>query len=113
MTGADLEARDDGGETADAVAAAALALPCVVRLAADGPAQVATYLPGRRVAGVAVREDVCEVAVVLQLQDRPLPELADEVRRAVVPHVGSRAVDVVIADVVLPEQDPDEEPGGG
>lgn len=105
MTGTDLERSDDGGATVDAVAAAVLEVPSVVRLASDGPAQVATYLPGRRVAGVALRDDVCEVAVVLRLQDRPLPELADEVRRAVVPHVGSRTVDVVISDV--------EEPGDG
>lgn len=110
MTGADLEARDDDGATADAVAAAALDVPCVVRLASDGPAQVATYLPGRRVAGVALREDSCEVAVVLRIDGRPLPELADEVRRAVVPHVGDRAVDVVIADIVIADG---KDAGGG
>ena len=93
-----------------AVADAALRCPCVADLAADGPGQLATYLPGERVVGVALRDDVWEVGVVLRLDGRPLPELADEVRRSVEPVAGGRAVHVVVTDVVLPGEETDPYP---
>ncbi|MEV1178772.1 DUF2273 domain-containing protein [Nonomuraea sp. NPDC049784] len=43
---------------------------------------MAMYLPGRRLTGVSVSERAVEIAVVATM-DRPLPETADEVRRAV------------------------------
>jgi len=86
-------------DLADLVAEAVLACPVVAALAADG--FVATFLPGRRVAGVRIAEDVCEVAVVLHMGGSPLPDMAEQVRRAVAPVVGDRRVDVVIADVVI------------
>jgi hypothetical protein len=89
----------DATDLADLVAEVVLACPVVAALAADG--FVATFLPGRRVAGVRIAEDVCEVAVVLRMDGSPLPELAEQVRRAVAPVVGDRRVDVVIADVVI------------
>jgi hypothetical protein len=81
------------------VAEAVLACPVVAALADGG--FVATFLPGRRVAGIRLAEDVCEVAVVLRLDGSPLPQLAEQVRRAVAPVVEGRRVDVVIADVVI------------
>lgn len=92
-----------------AVADAALACHCVADLAADGPGQLATYLPGERVVGVALRDDVCEIGVVLRLDGRPLPELADEVRAAVEP-VAQRPVHVVVTDVVLPDEQDESDP---
>ncbi len=89
----------DTADLADLVAEAVLACPVVAALAADG--FVATFLPGRRVAGVRIAEDVCEVAVVLRLDGSPLPDMAEQVRRAVTPVVAGRRVDVVIADVVI------------
>lgn len=94
---------DDGKHPADLVAARALACPSVAALASGLAGQAATYLPGRRVAGVRWGDEICEVAVVLRLDGRPLPELAEEVRRAVEPVAGGRAVDIVITDVVSPE----------
>jgi len=88
---------------AELVAERVLACPVVAALAGGLAGQAATYLPGRRVAGVSWRDDVCEVAVVLRLDGRPLPELAEEVRRALEPVAGGRAVDIVITDVVAGE----------
>ncbi len=76
-----------------------MACPAVAALADDG--LLATFLPGRRVAGVRITEDVCEIAVVLRLDGSPLPEGAEQVRRAVTPVVGGRRIDVMIADVVI------------
>jgi hypothetical protein len=92
------------------VADAALRCPSVAELAADGPGQLASYLPGERVVGVALRNDVWEVGVVLRLDGRPLPELADEVRRSVEPVTGGRPVHVVVTDVVLPDEEADPYP---
>ncbi len=85
---------------AELVAERVLACPSVAALAGGLAGQAATYLPGRRVAGISWRDDVCEVAVVLRLDGRPLPELAEQVRRAVEPVAGGRAVDILVADVV-------------
>lgn len=105
MTESNSSPTPPGDVSADAVAEAALGCPCVLSLAADGPAVLATYLPGRRVVGVSVHGDVCEVGVVLRLDGRPLPELAEDVRRAVQPVAGGRAVHVTVTDVVLPDDD--------
>ena len=94
---------------ADLVAERVLAVPSVLSLDGGRVGAIATYLPGRRVAGVSWREDACEVSVVLRLSDRPLPELADEVRRAVEPVSEGRAVHVVISDVLTPEDAAGEE----
>jgi hypothetical protein len=83
-------------DTADLVAAAVLACPAVAGLVDD---TVATFLPGRRVGGVRVEDDVCLVSVALRLDGRPLPELADEVRRAAATAAGDRRIDVLVADV--------------
>ncbi len=59
---------------------------------------VATYLPGKRLSGIALREDEVEVSIVVQ-RGRPLPEIADEVRAALAPLVGDRAVNVHIGGI--------------
>jgi hypothetical protein len=87
--------------TADAVAKAVLACPVVVELADEGPA---TFLPGRRVPGVRLDDDSCEVAVVLRLDGRPLPELAAEVRAAAASAADGRPVDVLVADVLTADE---------
>jgi hypothetical protein len=51
--------------TADDIAAVVLAVPDVVRLHAGRFGEVATYLPGRRVVGVKVGDDLIEVHVVV------------------------------------------------
>ncbi|GAA2363584.1 hypothetical protein GCM10010404_17080 [Nonomuraea africana] len=59
---------------------------------------VATYLPGERLKGVAVRDDEVAIAIVARA-GRPLLDTADEVRRAVVPLADGRLVNVSIEDL--------------
>ena len=51
--------------TADDIAALVLAVPDVVRLHAGRFGEVATYLPGRRITGVKLGDDLIEVHVVV------------------------------------------------
>lgn len=86
------------GRLAERIAAAVAGCPSVVRLAA-GPA--ATYLPGRTVPGVAVREDEVRVAVVAAFGP-PIADVAEEVRAAVRQVVPNLPIDVVIEDIEVP-----------
>ena len=92
----------EAGLLADRIAAAVAGCGAVAALA-DGP--VATYLPGRTVPGVAVRDDLVVVAVVARL-GRPLAEAAGQVRAAVGGVAPGLAVDVYIDDIQLPDADP-------
>ena len=85
----------------DAVAAAVLACPDVTGLSAGRVGEVATYLPGRRVPGVRLREDRITVHVTARY-GRPVAEIASQVRAAVRPLVGGRPIDVGIDDVTDP-----------
>lgn len=82
------------GQMADQVAAAVTACPAVAGLA-DGA--LATYLPGRTVAGVAVRAGSAEVAVVARLS--PMADVAGQVRAAISAVAPGLRVDVHIVDV--------------
>lgn len=84
-------------ETAAAVEAAALGVPGVVALHGGALGEVAVYLPGRRVSGVRLREDLTEVHVVVALGS-PVRATADQVQRAVAATRPGR-VDVVVEDV--------------
>lgn len=81
----------------DRVAAAVAAVPGVAGLDGGPFGEVTTYLPGRRLAGVADRGDRLSVSVVAR-QGNPLPALADRIRAAV-RAVDPRPVQVVIADL--------------
>lgn len=81
----------------DAIAAATQACPSVAGLHEGGTRAVATYLPGRRVIGVRVEDDRVLVSVVLD-SSSSVQSLEAQVRSALVPHVGSRRVDVHVAD---------------
>ncbi|MET9019373.1 hypothetical protein ABZV93_05285 [Actinopolymorpha sp. NPDC004070] len=96
----------DAGRLADRIAAAVTACPDVARLSA-GP--VATYLPGRSVPGVAVRDEEIRVAVVARY-GRPLAEIAEQVRAAVAPLVPARRVDVTIDDLAIGDEEYDQPP---
>ncbi|MCW3844348.1 hypothetical protein ONA70_30090 [Micromonospora yasonensis] len=100
------------GVDVDAVAAAVRACPGVVGLTTGWAGGRATYLPGRRVDGVAVDAD----AVVVQVRGRwgvTARELAREVRAAVLPLAAGRRVDVVVADLEIPPPaGPDGRPDG-
>ncbi|MEU3165307.1 hypothetical protein [Streptosporangium sp. NPDC006930] len=87
-------ARETAG-LAHRIADAVLRCPDVADLSGGPFGTVATYLPGERFPGVALRENEVEVSVVVRL-GRPIPEIADAVRAAVAPMVGDRPVNVHI-----------------
>lgn len=86
------------GVDPDVVAAVVAACPGVARLSAGPVGEVATYLPGRRVAGVRVRPDAVEVHVV-GWYGPTAAEIAGQVRAAVRTVAGPLPVDVVIDDL--------------
>jgi hypothetical protein len=88
--------RDRADDLRDAV----LAVPGVVDLHGGMFGEAATYLPGRTVSGIRMRDDVTEVHVVLAY-GAPLRETAEAVRVAVGPLVGT-PVHVSIEDVREP-----------
>jgi uncharacterized alkaline shock family protein YloU len=84
---------------ADRIAQAVAGCPDVASLA-GGP--VATYLSGRSVTGVAVRETEVEVALVARY-GRPLREIAAEVRTAVEALAPGLTVNIRVQDINVPE----------
>lgn len=86
----------------DAIAAAVATCPSVVGLSGGTAGEIATYLPGRRVAGVRSSPDSVEVHVIARY-GRALHEIDAEVRGAVTAAVpGPHRIDVVVADVEDP-----------
>ena len=111
---ADSAGADDPAAVADRVAAAATGVSGVVGLDGGPFGEAATYLPGRRVAGVRVLadDDTVEVHVVLDVA-APLLDTADRVRDAVSAVTGGR-VDVVVEDVAEADEvthDPNPDAG--
>lgn len=91
----------------DAVVAAARGCAGVDELV-SGPENVVSYLPGRQVPGVRTTSD----HVVISLRGKwgvPAAQIARQVRAAVADLVTPRRVDLVLADV----GDPSQEPGPG
>jgi hypothetical protein len=84
-----------GESFADRIADAVAGCPAVASLAA-GP--VATYMPGRRVAGVAIHDTDVQIAVVARYGP-PLTEVAAQVRAAVAPLLPGLRIDVHIDDI--------------
>jgi hypothetical protein len=89
-----------GGE-ADAIVAAVLACPGVSSLHEGGWRPVATYLPGRRVAGVRLDEQRIQLSVTVTPGSR-VPDLVASIRASLADLARGRPVDVHVADV----QDP-------
>ncbi|GLY75078.1 hypothetical protein [Actinoallomurus iriomotensis] len=87
------------GRLAERIATAVADCPSVARLSA-GPA--ATYLPGRTVPGVAVREDRVRIAVVAAYGP-PIAEVAEQVRAAAREVVPDLPVDVAVEDIEVLE----------
>jgi hypothetical protein len=83
---------------AERIGAAVTALPDVAGLTAGPRAHVVTYRVGSPYQGVAVRDREIEVAVVAR-GGRPLGEVAETVREAVLPLAGGLPVNVLIADI--------------
>ena len=87
----------------DAVSAAALSCSQVARLSGGLAGEVATYLPGRRVAGIRIGDDEVEVHIVARWGAN-LPEVADAVRQAVKPFTGGLRTSVYVEDIEVPGQ---------
>jgi uncharacterized alkaline shock family protein YloU len=85
-------------EMADVVAAAVRGVPGVSDLHAGMFGEVGTYLPGRRVPGVRLGDDVTEVHVTLVF-GAPVRETAARIRD-VVATITRGPVDVTVEDVV-------------
>lgn len=85
---------------ADRVATAVLGVEGVSGLHGGSFGEVATYLPGRRVTGVRLREDGSDVHVTIGLGAR-VPDVATRVREAV-GAVAPGSVEVVVEDVAAP-----------
>jgi hypothetical protein len=95
---------------AERIAQAVERVPTVARLSSgDLGAEVATYLPGRRVRGVRVADDAVEIHVVAGWP-AVLPEVGEAVRAAVAPLVGGRRIEVFIDDIDVPGLDEPTEP---
>jgi hypothetical protein len=91
----------------DVAAVAAVVQGCagVSALAGGQYGEVVSYLPGRRVDGIAVRDG----RVIVQIRAQwavPVPSLGALITAVLLPLTGNRPVDVVIADI-------DDPPGGG
>ncbi|WP_456844805.1 hypothetical protein [Cellulomonas sp. P5_C6] len=82
---------------AEAVAAAVLAVPGVVRLHGGRFGELGTYLPGRRVTGVRIDDEGTEVHVVVS-DLVPVPDTAARVQRAV-SAIAPRPVRVHVEDI--------------
>lgn len=91
----------DQSVDAEAVAERALQSRSVSGLYPGGAVEVATYLPGRKISGVRVRDDEVEVHVVARWSTL-LPDVAEEVRALVTPLAGGLPVSVFIDDVDAP-----------
>jgi uncharacterized alkaline shock family protein YloU len=94
----DLLALDAVALDPDSVAATVLAVPGVAGLHPGSYAEVASFLPGRRVVGVRCDGRTVEVHVALRWGD-PVPATAEAIRRALTA-LGASTVDVVVEDLV-------------
>lgn len=96
------EASDGADERTevDLIAQAVIGVPGVSGLHAGVLGEVATYLPGRRVKGVRLREPGWEIHVVLDW-GAPIAATSDAIRSTVRPMV-TGPVDVTVGDIAPP-----------
>ena len=88
-------------DLAQRIADCAGAVRGVARLSGGGVGAAATYAPGRRIAGVRLRDGSIEVHIVAIGSVASLPTIAAAVRDAVTPLAGGSRVDVFVDDVDL------------
>ena len=100
-------------QQADQIAAAVLAVPGVAALHGGMFGEVASYLPGRRVAGVRITAEAIDVHLSV-LIDAPIRDTAAAVRRAVAAvALTALPVNVTVEDVLPATPTPaTSEPGG-
>lgn len=86
------------GVDLDAVAAVVRGCPAVDDLCSGAWGGVVSYLPGRQVPGLRIAPDHVVISVRSRWQ-APVTDLARQIRAAVTPLVGTRRVEIVIAEV--------------
>lgn len=89
------------GVDLDAIAAAVRGCAGVDDLDAGTIGSAASYLPGRRIAGLRVEDE----RVTVQVRARwgvPIPDTGRQIQSALATLVGSRKLDVVVSDVADP-----------
>jgi hypothetical protein len=91
------------GVDVDAVAAAVRGCPAVDDLDGGRLGEVATYLPGRRVAGIRISDDRIEVHV-RGVWDQPVSRIAEQVRGVLASLSAGKLIDVILTDVADPGQ---------
>ena len=96
-----------GADTVEAVAAAVLDCGAVARLHGGRFNAITSYLPGRRVMGVAVTASGVTVGVVGRYP-ATVAEIAAQVRTAVSTIVPGLAVAVAVEDIDIADADPRE-----
>ncbi|WP_204745263.1 hypothetical protein [Glycomyces paridis] len=94
----------DFAATADAIAAAALAVPGVEGLHGGPGDAIATALPGRRIPGLRIDADTCAVHVAVAW-DADMRATAEALRAALLPLTGARTVAVTVEDVGEPRDE--------
>jgi hypothetical protein len=97
--------RADGPDTAivdgidvDAVASAVRACPGVSDLVDGRFGDATTYLPGRRVAGIAVKGETVKVSVRAKW-GVPASDLLDQITAVLVPSLADRRIELVVAEI--------------
>ncbi len=91
------------GIDVDAVAAAVRSCVDVIDLDGGPFDTVASYLPGRRVAGIRIGAD----GVTVQIRSRwgvPIPQVGHQVRAAVSSLVPGRGLEIVVSDIADPPE---------
>ena len=93
-----------GAETVEAIAAAVLRCPAVARLHSGRFNAITSYLPGRRVVGIALTPSGVTVGVVGRYPGT-VAQIAAQVRAAVATVVPGVAVTVAIEDIDIEDID--------
>lgn len=99
------------GVDVDAVHDIVLHCPGVAGLGSGLLGGAATYLPGRRVDGIRVNPGVLEIEIQAKWGSR-VDEIADGIRSALARVAPGRRIDITIADIVLPGEQPKARPVG-
>ena len=86
------------GIDVDAVASAVRACPGVSALVDGRFGDATTYLPGRRVAGIAVNGETVRVSVRAKW-GVPASDLLDQITAVLVPSLADRRIELVVAEI--------------
>jgi len=97
------------GIDVDAVASAVRACPGVSDLADSRFGDATTYLPGRRVTGIAVKGETVRVSVRAKW-GVPASDLLDQITAALMPSLADRRIELVVAEIDDPPRLASPEP---